>query len=224
MIVMKEGVSHTISKHSKKNLKKLYVTEEELSSVEKSKVVAIDCEMVGVGLEGSRSALARVCIVNWYHRVILDRFVKVEEPVTDYRTIISGICSEDIYSCEALSLDEVRIKVQSIIKNKILVGHGLKSDLQAIGLTHPWYNQRDTTKFKPYMKIVKHARGEKIYRARKLRDIARDKLGILIQSEGQAHCPIIDANTALNLYKLSLQNWEKLVKWKVQKTNHIISQ
>merc|ERR1712029_1100003 len=112
----------------------------------------------------------------------------------------SGICSEDIYSCEALSLDEVRIKVRSVIKNKILVGHGLKSDLQAIGLTHPWYNQRDTTKFKPYMKIVKHARGEKIYRARKLRDIARVKFVQIISSKLGKTCKMEGAkNQSYNL-------------------------
>jgi len=179
--------------------------------------------MVGVVLKGTTSALARVCIVNWNHDIILDTFVKVEEPVTDYRTFVSGVHSQDINSCEALHPDKVRAKVKSIIQNKILVGHGLKCDLQAIGLTHPWYNQRDTTKFKPYMKSVKHAGEGKIYRARKLRDLAKDKLGILIQPDGKAHSPIIDAITALDLYKLSHRKWEKLVEWKVQKTNHIIS-
>jgi len=201
--------------------KRLLVIESQISEEDKSNIVALDCEMVGVGLEGMRSALARVCIINWSHEIILDTFVKVEEPVTDYRTFVSGIHSEDIQSRNALSPSEVREKVQSIIENKILVGHGLKCDLQAIGVMHPWYNQRDTAKFQPYMKPFGE---DKIYRARKLRDLAEEKLGITIQSRDQAHCPIQDASTALDLYKISYRKWEKVMEWKVQKTICICSQ
>ena len=55
------------------------------------KYIAIDCEMVGVGPGGIRSALARVSIVNFHGHVILDTFVKPIEAVTDYRTSVSGI-------------------------------------------------------------------------------------------------------------------------------------
>jgi RNA exonuclease 4 len=50
-----------------------------------TKVVAMDCEMVGVGPGGTRSALARVCIVNDDGNPILDAYVKPKEKVTDYR-------------------------------------------------------------------------------------------------------------------------------------------
>lgn len=52
-------------------------------------VVAVDCEMVGVGPEGKRSSLARVCIVNNEGNVLLDVYVQQKEKVVDYRTKVS---------------------------------------------------------------------------------------------------------------------------------------
>lgn len=37
----------------------------EASGAQKSQYIAMDCEMVGVGREGCRSALARCCLVDW---------------------------------------------------------------------------------------------------------------------------------------------------------------
>jgi len=38
-------------------------------------IVALDCEMVGVGFDGEQSALARVSIVDWNGFVLLDTYV-----------------------------------------------------------------------------------------------------------------------------------------------------
>lgn len=38
-------------------------------------IVAVDCEMVGVGHKGTEDALARCSIVNYYGHVLLDTFV-----------------------------------------------------------------------------------------------------------------------------------------------------
>lgn len=61
-----------------------------------TKVVAIDCEMVGVGPAGEESILARVSLVNKFGKCIYDKYVKPTEKVTDYRTAVSGIRPEDI--------------------------------------------------------------------------------------------------------------------------------
>ena len=58
--------------------------------------MAIDCEMVGVGENGQDSILARVSLVNNYGQCIYDKFVKPREKVTDYRTFVSGVRSEDL--------------------------------------------------------------------------------------------------------------------------------
>ena len=57
-------------------------------------MIAMDCEMVGVGEDGSDSILARVSIVNHFGHCIYDKFVKPTERVTDYRTKVSGVTPE----------------------------------------------------------------------------------------------------------------------------------
>ncbi len=47
-------------------------------------VLAMDCEMCKV--EGGEMALARISIVDWDGRVVLDKLVKPEKPVIDYLT------------------------------------------------------------------------------------------------------------------------------------------
>ena len=68
----------------------------EISTHRVGKYLAIDCEMVGVGLYGSESSLARVSLVNYYGAVILDEFVRQRERVVDYRTHVSGIRKTDV--------------------------------------------------------------------------------------------------------------------------------
>ena len=54
-------------------------------------MVALDCEMVGVGDGGIRSVLGRVSILNSYGNLVYDKFVKVKERITNFRTQYSGI-------------------------------------------------------------------------------------------------------------------------------------
>ena len=56
----------------------------------------MDCEMVGVGLEGKESILARVSIVNHFGQCLYDKYAKPVEKVTDYRTFVSGIRPADL--------------------------------------------------------------------------------------------------------------------------------
>jgi RNA exonuclease 4 len=60
------------------------------------KYIALDCEFVGVGPGGTESALARVSIVDFNGRVVLDTFVKTAERVVDYRTWVSGVREKDL--------------------------------------------------------------------------------------------------------------------------------
>lgn len=52
--------------------------------------------MVGVGLEGKESSLARVSLVNYHGAVQLDVFVRQRERVVDYRTQFSGVRPSDM--------------------------------------------------------------------------------------------------------------------------------
>ena len=89
---------------SKKSPKKQ--VEQELTIEEQGRYVALDCEFVGVGPGGYKSALARVSMVDYENAVLIDTYVKVNEPVTDYRTFVSGITEEHLKSDLAMDADK----------------------------------------------------------------------------------------------------------------------
>uniref|UniRef100_A0A2S2N9F5 RNA exonuclease 4 n=1 Tax=Schizaphis graminum TaxID=13262 RepID=A0A2S2N9F5_SCHGA len=106
--------------------------------------VAIDCEMVGIGRK-RRSVLARVSIVNSEGETIYDKFVKPTGKVTDYRTQVSGIRPQDLANGDLFAI--VKTEVRQIVKNKLLVGHGLERDLEVLELNHPEHLIRDTSTY-----------------------------------------------------------------------------
>ena len=186
----------------------------------KSRFVAMDCEMVGIGDNGTSSALARVTIVDWDGDILLDTYVRVTEPVTDLRTDVSGIQYSHIdgSSSDTKEFEEVSRKVREILSGKILVGHGLKNDLGVLNISHPWQDVRDTTKFEAYMK---HDGGMRL--PRKLKELAKEKIGVSIQKEGESHCSIEDAVAAMQLYRSVSKQWEKVMEYKIKKTQEILS-
>jgi len=176
--------------------------------------IALDCEMVGVGPDGIDSAVARVSIVDGRkNEVLLDTFVKVSVPVTDYRTFISGVTSSDIESDDAMNLDECRSLVEYILKGRILIGHGIDNDLTALGIFHPFHDTRDTSTYVPFMQVSIVGTHGREMRPRKLKDLASEKLGTCIQQLGEAHSSVEDAKAALSLYKLVRNEWETLINW-----------
>lgn len=195
--------------------------EQEISLEEQGRYVALDCEMVGVGEGGIKSALARVSIVDYNNAIIFDTYVKVNEAVTDYRTFVSGIREEHLQSDVAMEFSQCQSIVKKILHSKILVGHALKNDLTVLDLEHPWYDCRDTAKYEPFMK--KDKINKDILRPRKLKDLAETKLDRIIQIIGQEHCPIEDAIAALDLYKKARIKWEKVMQYKSKRTEEIMN-
>mmetsp|Transcript_24644 Transcript_24644/g.47217 ORF Transcript_24644/g.47217 Transcript_24644/m.47217 type:complete len:331 (+) Transcript_24644:3-995(+) len=214
------------SKKSKSSRPKIVnILATELTDEEKAKYVALDAEMVGIGPGGFQSRLARVSVVNWDGETIYDTHVQVVEKVTDYRTFVSGITEEDLLSDNAVTFDEAQTKVLELLEDKILVGHGLRNDFKVLGISHPWYATRDTAKYEPFMKTLdapifsdpSHPNGTTLV-AKKLKVLAKDKLGMMIQEEGKPHSPVEDAVAALELYKKHRGKWEKAVEWKMERT------
>ncbi|KAF7721656.1 3'-5' exonuclease [Apophysomyces ossiformis] len=162
------------------------------------KYVAIDCEMVGVGPTAEESALARVSLVNFNGAVLLDTFVKPQERVTDYRTKISGVHAKDLIN--APSFKEVQQQVADIIKDRILVGHAVHNDLQALMLDHPKLLIRDTQRYKEFRKL---SRG----RTPGLKMLVQKVLEVDIQSG--SHSSVEDARFTMLLYRKVKDNWEK---------------
>jgi RNA exonuclease 4 len=163
------------------------------------------------------SALARISLVDYNGESIFDSHVRVTQPIVDYRTFVSGITPSDLLGEDALPILEVRRIVGELIHEKIVVGHGLKNDFKALGLSHPWYLTRDSAKYQPFMK--QSPNGE--YIAKKLKTLALDKLGMCIQMEGEAHDPTEDAVAAMELYKKHRVKWERVVEWKMERTKGI---
>ena len=176
-----------------------------ISEKMKAKYVALDCEMVGTGFNGKQSLLARCCMVNFDGEVIYDKFVKPQGFVTDFRTDWSGVRSQDLFgkhAKNAVSFAECQEMVAAELKNKILVGHGLKNDLTVLGLSHSRSMTRDTACYRPYMRPHRNQK----YRPRALRELSKDFLGVTIQT-GE-HDPGEDARAALMLYRLKMNEWE----------------
>lgn len=76
-----------------------------------SKILAVDCEMVGIGIGGKVSALARCSVVDFSGNVVYDNFVQPKGFVTDFRTKWSGIRKSDISARKAVSLEEVCVSI-----------------------------------------------------------------------------------------------------------------
>ena len=114
-------------------------------------IIRMGCEMLGVGEDGEESNVARVSIVNHAGEVLLDSFVAVAEPVTDYRTEFSGVRQEDLEG--APDFETVRNKVKDLLTGKLLVGHGLDHDMDVLSL-YPYITPamvRDTSKYQKFL-------------------------------------------------------------------------
>jgi RNA exonuclease 4 len=179
--------------------------------------VALDCEMVQV--VGGNSAVARVTVVDGCGTVVLDEYCLPTAPITDYRTAISGISEHDMCGAKhPKSVDTLREMVRGLLHDKILIGHGLKNDLKALGLAHKWHDVRDTAKYEPYMK---QCGTTGTFGPRKLKELALQYLHRPIQTPGAPHCPVQDATAALDLYWLARAKWEKCIDYKIKKTAEI---
>lgn len=135
------------------------------------------------------------------NKVLLDEFVKPEEPIVDYKTEHSGITPE-IMEKTTCSFKRAQKHVRKLIDhNVILVGHGLENDLRALKLAHPHLvdtaHLYDSWKGPPSRP--------------KLRELSKRFLKRLIQGDKaavageQGHDSCEDAIAALDLFKLKLQ-------------------
>ncbi|CAI9107867.1 OLC1v1007338C1 [Oldenlandia corymbosa var. corymbosa] len=128
------------------------------------KAVAIACEMVGGGSNGSLDLCARVCLVDEAEKLLFHTYVLPQIPVTDYRFEVTGIKEELLR--DAMPLVEVQEKILRILYNgdsmesirwgsvlaKVLVGHNLEHDLDCLRVNYPDHLLRDTAKYQPLMK------------------------------------------------------------------------
>lgn len=158
--------------------------------MEIGKYIAIDCEMVGVGPGGYESVLARVSMVDFHGRQIYDSYVKPQEAVTDWRTAVSGISKKEMRF--ARDFRQVQREVAKVLDGRILIGHDIKHDLDALMLSHPVKDIRDTSK---HHNFKKHGNGRKPA----LRVLAQLLLNTEIQSG--SHSSVEDARVTMLLFR-----------------------
>ena len=155
--------------------------------------------MVGVGpTPDSDSALARISIVNFNGDQIYDSYVRPKEAVTDWRTHVSGIAPKHMF--HARELEEVQRDVAGVMLGRVLVGHAVRNDLDAMLLGHPRRDIRDTSRFPPYRKLAGGGWP-------KLKVLASELLGIEIQ--GAAHSSLEDARATMMLFRRDKNAFER---------------
>ncbi|PSR94799.1 RNA exonuclease [Actinidia chinensis var. chinensis] len=165
--------------------------------------IAIDCEMVGGGSDGTLDLCGRVCLIDEDENLIFHTYVQPQIPVTNYRYEVTGITEEHLR--DAMPIKEARERILQILYNgesigrlrldggkaRLLVGHGLEHDLGCLRMNYPDHLLRDTAKYRPFMKtnLVSHS----------LKYLTQTYLGYDIQSG--VHDPFVDCVSAMRLYK-----------------------
>ncbi|KAM7397099.1 hypothetical protein PAMP_020096 [Pampus punctatissimus] len=166
-------------------------------------VVALDCEMVGTGPGGRCSELARCSILDYHGNVLYDKYIRPCQPVTDFRTRWSGIRRHHLHN--ATPFAQAREEVLRILEGKVVVGHSIYNDFEALDMLHPGHMVRDTST----TRFLNRLAGFPRERCPSLKILANKLLNRRIQVGKRGHCPVEDAQAALDLYKLVEGEWEQ---------------
>ena len=162
------------------------------------KIYAIDCEMVLT--TDDRYSLARISLIDWTGKTLLDELVKPPLPVKNYYTEFSGM-TPDLLAPITTTLSDIQTKLLTLIDSStILLGHSLESDLSALKLTHP--HIIDTSLLYP------HPRGPPLRSS--LKFLTQKYLRREIQKTGaKGHDSVEDALAVLDLVKLKCEKGPK---------------
>lgn len=84
-----------------------------------TKILALDCEMVGAGPKGHINQLARCTIVSYEGDVVYDKFIRPALPVTDYRTRWSGIRHCDLIKATPYIQARKEVRTKQKLRDRI---------------------------------------------------------------------------------------------------------
>lgn len=194
------------------------------------KYIGLDCEMVGTHSitplsvpahnqsptgPAEYSILARVSIVNYAMQPLYDVYVLPPPGVTisDYRTRWSGITpwhlNPDNAATAPKPFEVAQAEVAALLKDRVLVGHALKNDLEVLGLSHPRRDIRDTSRHAPFRALSSATPGGK-GRTPGLKKLAQEVLGWKIQGDDKkGHSSVEDAGAAMALFKKDKVEFER---------------
>lgn len=157
-----------------------------------SPMFALDCEMCQTSL--GVHEITRVSVVNEQYESVYETFVKPENKITNYMTPFSGITAEMLRDVTK-TLREVQEDMEKLLPaDAILVGQSLNVDLNCMKLMHPYVI--DTS-------VIFNISGERKSKS-KLKTLAREFLGEVIQNNERGHDSIEDSAASMKLVQLKL--------------------
>lgn len=168
-----------------------------------SKMVAIDCEMVGTGPKGHVSSLARCSIVSYSGDVLYDEYILPPCRIVDYRTRWSGIRKQHMVNATPFKI--ARSQILKILTGKIVVGHAIHNDFKAIQYFHPKSLTRDTS----HIPLLNRKAGCPENATMSLKHLTQKLLNRDIQVGKSGHSSVEDAQATMELYKLIEVEWER---------------
>ena len=158
--------------------------------------IALDVECVATSKSCRGRAVGLIAAVNFNEETIFFEYVKPDVPVASPMTLLTGITRKDLESARPLS--EVMVDFRKLLGDQCtLIGHGIKSDLEWLGLTKgvDYVNTQDTAKLfavKTPENMITPS----------LRHLSLSVFGVDMQTG--VHSPSVDALYALKLYKMHL--------------------
>ncbi|KAF7339532.1 hypothetical protein MSAN_02167700 [Mycena sanguinolenta] len=201
-------------------------------------IIALSTVCVGVGPGGTTSMLAYASlisafceltvnvggssvVVNFHGEPLLDKFVLPTMQVVDYREATTGIKSWQLFSKEAMPFNVLQQYIATVIRGKIVVGHGIWNDLSGksrctrslphkcdgftvLGIPHPAAATRDVALYQPFRNALRSPHqviGLQTLCWQLMR--RRCQEGLIDPSE--------NARAAMDLYRSDSKNWEATI-------------
>ncbi|KAJ5200638.1 hypothetical protein N7491_008556 [Penicillium cf. griseofulvum] len=178
--------------------------------------IALDCEMVGV--RNGRQALVFLSAINFLTgEVLISRYVNPSEEVLDWRYRYSGVTRAIMSSAVASGAAfknwrEARDKLWEFMDDStVLVGHSLNYDLEVLGMSHTKVVDSAILVSETVFPAIPSTKPLTRYWG--LKTLAKELLGLDIQTSDRGHNALEDAYATRNLVIWCIRNPENLKGW-----------
>ena len=145
------------------------------------------------------SEAGRCSIVDYDGRVLYDKYIRPNRRILTLRTFVSGITSRNMEN--AIPINRARQEILSLLKGKTVVAHDIRNDLNALDISIPPSQIRDTAHCRPLKKLARLPLGAPAA----LRRLASEVLGMQIQKG--AHSSVEDARVCMKLFRKVENEW-----------------
>lgn len=181
--------------------------------LQKRLAIALDCEMIGTGPNGSVSELARLSALDFFTgELLIDSLVRPLRAVTDWRTRFSGITAAAMEAAvqsgdvlDGSTAARARL-FEFMDAQTVLVGHAVRYDLGALGIVH--------TQIVDSALLAKAAVGKNVKREWGLKTLCKELLGVVIQDNlKDGHDAVEDALAAREVVVWCLGHEKELNEW-----------